>query len=272
MHPGVIPEFTLFLFSFIKILYNEEKKKEEVRKLSFQLFYFFLSFLCFTRRNLNLEKLTLKKAKEIVGLISHQNSKLNCANFSFPSTRCNQGNILKNINNSVCSKCYSDGIEKRWKCTINAWENNYQKYINSNREEWVTAFSLLLNSAVKKTTNENLFRWFPSGDIPDEEFLIRAIEIAKLNKHINFWLPTKEYNLIKNFNYTIPDNLTIRLSCFMINEKPNFDIKIPTSSVSTKDNPNKLKGNCQATFNKTSCDGCTNCWNKKVKNINYLLH
>ena len=187
---------------------------------------------------------------------------------------------LKDIDNSICNKCYSDAIEKRYTNAEKSWNNNYQLYINSNNEQWITNFLVLLDSAVKKTKNSNYFRWFPSGDLPSMDFLEKIVTIANKRPNISFWMPTKQMDIVSEyvaFN-KVPNNLTIRVSSYMINQKPpNLALGLTTSTVSEKIDTNKI--NCPATFKIGSeeningkCGSCKMCWSNKVPNIDYKLH
>lgn len=225
-------------------------------------------------------KQTLKSARAVVGLVSSENSKLECANFSFNTISCKKGMQLKDINNSICSLCYSSVIEKRWTNVRKSWDNNYKLYLKSKdlRDSWITNFLFLLDKAVIKTKNPNYFRWFPSGDIPSIDFLERMVTIANERPKIKFWAPTKQIDIVSEYIAfkPLPKNLNIRVSSYMINQRPpNLALGLTTSTVSNNlDNDYIL---CQATWkidgeNKGECGDCKMCWSKKVSNIDYKLH
>ena len=223
-------------------------------------------------------RITLKRVKEVVGTISRQNSKLECANWSLPTSLCNKGQKLRLIENSVCGICYAEKIEKMWPAPYRAWVNNYELYKKSDRAEWIDHFIVGIKAAAKKTKNPSYVRWFPSGDIQDIEMLDRICVIARKCKNILFWLPSKQIDIISEyfaFN-SIPNNLSIRVSSFMINQDPPRVIRgVNTSTVSKDGKNNKIK--CPATWKigvgkNGKCNSCKMCWNKKIQNIDYKLH
>jgi hypothetical protein len=188
--------------------------------------------------------------------------------------------LLKNINNSICSLCYSENIEKRYTNAEKSWANNYQLYIKSkdDSEQWIINFLFLLDNVVKKTPNPNHFRWFPSGDLESIEMLGRICEIANRRKSISFWLPSKQIDIISEyvaFN-KLPNNLNIRVSSYMIDQDPpKLAMGLTTSTVNKNSNNQKI--NCPATFKigkskDGKCNDCKLCWNKNVLNIDYKLH
>jgi hypothetical protein len=218
-------------------------------------------------------KLTLKKSKEICGTISTSNKKLNCPSWSLSPTECITGSKLAKNPKSVCSKCYADRMQKFRSNIEVSWNRNHTKYMVSkitpeSKKEWTNSMIHLIDDSCKKM-NVNYFRWFVGGDIPDTEFIERAFEIANRMQHINFWLPTKEYSLIKNIDLDlIPDNLTIRVSNPMINPKSTHSLHPNTSTSFTKDAPIKLGSVC-----KEYCEPCNyKCWKKDIKNITYIMH
>jgi predicted transcriptional regulator YdeE len=58
------------------------------------------------------------------------------------------------------------------------------------------------------------FRFHVSGDIFSPEYLDLMCTIAKENKHVGFWTYTKQYAILANYHKTIPDNLSIIVSCW----------------------------------------------------------
>jgi hypothetical protein len=66
------------------------------------------------------------------------------------------------------------------------------------------------------------FRIFDSGDIQSVQMLRDWIFIATQLPDIKFWLPTKEYRIIRAFNEPIPDNMVIRVSSPNIDQPPFY--------------------------------------------------
>jgi hypothetical protein len=86
------------------------------------------------------------------------------------------------------------------------------------------------------------------------------------------WLPTREA-WIKNYLYHKPDNLVIRFSAPMVDQRapaswPN------SSSVITKDHPwfGATSRSCPAPKQNNECKDCRACWDPEIKNISYWAH
>lgn len=227
-----------------------------------------------------INRLTLKHAKEICGTVSTSNSKLNCGSWSLPTSKCKVGSKLKNNPKSVCSKCYASRMEKFRSKTEKSYSDNYDKYILSPKKNWIDCMLYLIDNSCKKLKT-SYFRWFVGGDLQDSDMLFRIIEIANNRPKINFWMPTKESNLIMRNYINIPQNLCIRISAPLIN--PN-SIKIYPSNINTCTTYDKkslyIYGfECPSTQRdkikrkESTCKACNfKCWDKSVNNITYLLH
>jgi hypothetical protein len=76
--------------------------------------------------------------------------------------------------------------------------------------------------AIRGTESSGYFRWHDSGDLQDVAHLAKLVEIARALPDIKFWLPIREYGIIASFLRTdsIPENLIVRLSAYMIEGEP----------------------------------------------------
>ena len=119
--------------------------------------------------------------------------------------------------------------------------------------------SLIINSKKSK-----YFRWHDSGDVQDEEHLMKIFAVCKATPTVNHWIPTREA-WVKKFLPIKPDNLVIRFSATMIDQEapeswPN------TSTVVT------AAATCPAPQQDNECKDCRACWNAEVKNVAYGQH
>ena len=212
---------------------------------------------------------SIKQAEEMVGGLSAP-SKMPSYAWSISAKRCNIGSKLAKVKDSVCYNCYAlkgrymfpmvqDALERRYK----AWE--------SNREQWVDAMIYIMHNK-KHIVDTAHFRWFDSGDIQGKDMLEDMNTIAWASPHIKFWLPTKEYKLIKDSNMEIAPNLIIRVS------NPNkgrntLEGYEHISTVYTKDNLKDSKGYiCPSSKQGNKCGDCRTCWNDKVNEVTYIAH
>ena len=154
---------------------------------------------------------SIKEAEATVGGLSAP-SKMPTYAWSISAKRCNIGSKLAKIEGSVCNKCYALKGMYQFPQTQNALENRYSKW-NSNRDKWTNAMIYLMHNK-KHITNTGHFRWFDSGDIQGEAMLSDINTIAWSSPNIRFWLPTKEYKLVKSYSQKndIAPNLVIRVS------------------------------------------------------------
>ena len=209
------------------------------------------------------------EAHAIVGKLSEP-SKMPCFAFSIPAWYCIIGAMLHAIANSVCAECYAlknrfifgvvkAAMERRYAALMRALTDN------AFRLEFKAAFKHLLR-------NESYFRWHDSGDLQSIAHLVLLAEIAIENPHVQFWLPTRERNIVLGFLKinAVPANLTIRVSAPMVDGKPLPMGIFPTSTVH-KDGA--VHGAlCEAYTRGGKCGDCRLCWDKTVQNVSYPFH
>ena len=187
--------------------------------------------------------------------------------WSIPATDCKVGSALRDIENSVCSKCYAMKGRYAFGNVRKALERRHAQY-RHNPATWAAHMVLLLEG--KARGEEHYFRWFDSGDVQGYEMLQAIVWIAQQLPHINFWLPTKETALfrrdsVKALVATAP-NLTVRISAPMLrqlNEAPGY----VTSSVGCE--PNDRSYQCPASTQDGKCGDCRACWSPMTVNVNY---
>jgi|TARA_Y100000034_G_C6872037_1_gene398287 hypothetical protein len=233
---------------------------------------------------------TRKQALAIIGGLSNP-SKMPCYTYNLPASRCKVGARLRQVPGSVCFGCYAaDTIEwkrkqrdvkgGRWTLTRycmhqtqSALERRYQCLSDP---LWVPAMIFLIRHFAKpneawKRPGVKYFRWHDSGDIQDANHLANIITVVRYTANVRHWLPTREYGLVTNAA-DIPQNLVIRLSAHMENGAPPNAFGLPTSTVSTGEQPKNGGSRCNAYKRAGKCGSCRKCWNPAVQNIDYKKH
>jgi len=214
---------------------------------------------------------TLKEAEEMVGGLSAP-SKMPTYAWSISAKRCNIGSKLAKVEGSVCNKCYALKGMYQFPQTQNALEKRYWRW-SSNRDTWTNAMIYLMHNK-KHIKDTGHFRWFDSGDIQGEAMLSDINTIAWSSPHIRFWLPTKEYKLVKDFSHEndIAPNLIIRVSNPLVNGSTLNGYK-HISTVYSKDKLNESEGYvCPASKQDNECKDCRACWSDKIGEVSYIAH
>jgi len=211
---------------------------------------------------------TLKDAETAVGGLSAP-SKMPSYAWSISAKRCNTGSKLAKVKGSVCYNCYAlkgrymfgnvqDALERRF----DAW--------SSNRNRWTDAMIYIMHNK-RHIVDNQVFRWFDSGDIQGVDMLNDINTVAWASPHIRFWLPTKEYKLVKDYDIDVAPNLVIRVSAPSVDKE--FSGYTHISTVYNKDNLHMANGSvCPASNQGNQCGSCRACWNDKVNEVTYIAH
>jgi len=187
-------------------------------------------------------------------------SKMPGKSFSLPATQCNVGGKLAKQAGTVCFKCYALRGNYLWPNVKNAMAKRLEMIQHPN---WV---DIMVREISR--TREKHFRWHDSGDLQSLNHLEKIVEIAKRLPEYKFWLPSKEYSLVKQYDGVIPNNLIIRMSSAKIDGKPLNGFEL-TSTVHTV----KAYGvECEAYKRSGKCGDCRMCWDKNIPNISYPYH
>ena len=197
-----------------------------------------------------------QEALKIVGGLSKP-SKMPGWAYGLPADECKTGGKLKLIPNSVCSGCYAD---KGCYVFPVVQAAQYRRLAAIRNPYWVEAMAALINS--KKP---DVFRWHDSGDVQDEEHLLKIFAVAKLTPETSHWLPTREAWTSKYLS-AVPKNLTLRFSIPMI-DQPASGNWANTSTVVTGQGRT-----CPAPDQSNECKDCRACWDPSVKNVAYGKH
>lgn len=192
-------------------------------------------------------------------------SKMPCHSWSIPAKDCKTGAKLVQVSGSICEDCYALSGFYRMGNVKSCLEKRLQSLSDPNWEEAMTI-------AISGSEGSGFFRWFDSGDIQSLAHLKQIAQIAKNLPSIKFWLPTKEYGIVQDFlkENELPENLTIRLSAYMIDGPAPVALAsrlgLVTSTVATKD------FSCPANSQGNKCLSCRACWDKGVSNVAYKHH
>ena len=196
-----------------------------------------------------------KEAWALVGGLSKP-SKMPGWSIGIPAKECKTGAKLRLVKNSVCEGCYALKGMYRFK-TVQAAQ--YRRLEAISHPDWVQAMTTLINS--KKP---DVFRWHDSGDVQDLQHLEKIFEVCRATPAKRHWMPTREA-WIKDHMASCPDNLVVRFSSPMVDQGP-VKSWANTSTVSTKSRT------CPAPDNNNECGSCRQCWDPKIKNIEYGKH
>ena len=221
---------------------------------------------------------TLKSAIEIAGMVSKGNSKMPGSTFPLDSFSCNVGSKLAKVPGSTCNECYARRIQKMRPSVNIGWSKNQIK-----TEQTLAIDPMLWEAAVLFQIRRMGFdehRWLDSGDVPNVQFLASVCEVARQTPDIAHWLPTREVEILLDFVkeygvHYIPDNLNIRVSSPMVDDKPlpaftNMS-RITTSTVHRKQTQ-PVGHVCPARTQNNECGPCRACWSDTVDNVSYPKH
>lgn len=209
--------------------------------------------------------MTLNNALVIVGSLSEP-SKMPCYSWSISAKKCNTGQKLRTVKNSICHDCYA--LKNRYlfphvqKCLDTRLEK-------SNHPLWAEAMACV----IKAKDSSGFFRWFDSGDIQSLEMLKNIVKVCNLTPNVKHWLPTREYGIVVNYIDLIgalPSNLTVRFSSYLYNSFVPESITKKTSCVQSS--VSKDGYNCPASTQGNKCLTCRLCWDKNVSRVVYKKH
>lgn len=203
-----------------------------------------------------------KQAKEIIVSLSKP-SKMPCKGFSLPASKCKTGTKLRKVKGSVCFDCYAMKGCYRFSNV----QSTLEKRLTATKDKQFVA------AMIASIGTDEFFRWHDSGDISNMAYFKKIIVVCKKTPNTRHWLPTKEKGIIKKFlqgGGTIPENLIVRLSGYMVDETPPKLNGLHTSTVHEKKKHYGIE--CKAYSNNGECGTCRACWDKEVKNVSYKKH
>jgi len=211
---------------------------------------------------------TLKDAETAVGGLSAP-SKMPSYAWSISAKRCNTGSKLAKVKGSVCYNCYALKGRYMFNNVQDALERRFDAW-SKNRNRWTDAMIYIMHNK-KHIVDNQVFRWFDSGDIQGVDMLNDINTVAWASPHIRFWLPTKEYKLVKDYDIDVAPNLVIRVSAPTVDK--GFSGYTHISTVYNKDMLHSADGVvCPASKQGNECGSCRACWNDKVSEVSYVSH
>ena len=209
---------------------------------------------------------TLRATWEKVGGLSKP-SKMPGYGYSISAKKCHVGSRLRKIENSVCSTCYA--LKGRY-VFDNVKKAHANRFRAMKRKDWKPNMIRLINHYCQK---EPYFRWHDAGDLQSIDHLKDIVDICRETPTVNHWLPTREYQMVKEYLATykdVPSNLVIRLSAHMIEGSQAPTIPGTVKSEVYRATP---KGHsCPARTQDNECGPCRACWNPAVQIVSYPVH
>ena len=211
----------------------------------------------------------LVKEAKAFGKVSNGNSKMPGTSYAIDAFACKTGAKLAKVSGSVCNKCYAIRLQKIRPSVDKGYKSNLAMYTSSNKAKWVIAIAF----QITRQNKVGYHRWFDAGDLQSVEMLENIVEVCKMTPNISHWLPTREVKIVSDYLKvydSFPDNLVVRISSPMIDDKP-LDSYANTSTVHTKGKEYYgLK--CEASTRGNQCGSCRACWSKDVVNVSYPKH
>jgi len=131
-----------------------------------------------------------KQAIELTGGLSKP-SKMPCPSYSIPASLCKTGSKLAKVKNSVCEGCYALKGFYRMPNVQRSLKNRFNKIL---KPEWVNAMALLI-----KSSGTAFMRFHDSGDLQSVKHLKQIAQVARKTKDVKFWMPSREFNIIKEY-------------------------------------------------------------------------
>lgn len=226
----------------------------------------------------HVEDLTVARAIECIGADWGVTSKMPCPTYSLSAQECGTGSKLRTVPGSVCASCYACRGSYLFPSVQKGMDRRMMALMDS-PVEWTLGHIVL-----QRKRKPEYFRWHDSGDLQSRPHLIAIILIAEFAPWCQFWLPTKEVDIVQQVvsQVQIPKNLTIRISHPMV-DRMSEGIQLVVekspmlceSVVTTEDFPfcEKFAVKCPATFTDGhECGDCRTCWNPGVQLVAYKKH
>ena len=177
--------------------------------------------------------------------------------YGLPAAECKTGSILAKKENTTCSGCYA--LKGCYVFPV-VQAAQYRRLAAIRNPYWVKAMSILINSKKSK-----YFRWHDSGDVQDEEHLLKIFEVCRATPETRHWLPTREA-WTKKFIDQVPENLTLRFSMPMVDQEAGSSWPNTSTVVSGEGRT------CPAPDQNNECKDCRACWDNNIHNIAYGKH
>ena len=230
----------------------------------------------------------VKEAKEIVGSLGDP-TKMPGFSYGLPACKaswvpeyckklnlpipadygCKVGQILSDLPNTPCFKCYADGRGNYSYESVK--HGQLLRLIGTYHPRWKEAMIMLIDRYIDY--DDPYFRWLDSGDIPHRKMLLDIIEIAKELPFVNFWLPTQERKQLHGIG-KIPPNLCVRVSHIRLDDHDyTSNTWYNSSSVSTEGHDYLFdQFTCPSDQYSNTCGPCRKCWDTANRHTIYHIH
>lgn len=245
-----------------------------------------------TRKRLPLA-MSLAEAVSIAGTLGKP-SKMPGFSYGLDARRCHRGSEMHLVPGSICFGCYAlTDFYLTWRAAERGRE---RRESGLEHPRWVDAMVRQISHYC--VGEHRRFRWHDSGDLHSVEHLERIVEVCRRTPAVSHWLPTREYEMVKEFRLrhgAFPANLCVRLSALMIDAEPPRALPglvvlpgavvippelwdLPTSTVHTPGAPSPLHGVkgaivCRAVeVRDNKCGKCRACWSNNVRSVSYPQH
>ena len=202
------------------------------------------------------------EALKLVGGLSKP-SKMPGWAYGLPAKECKTGSKLVKVKGSTCEGCYALKGCYVFKVVQAA---QYKRLAAIKHPLWTGAMATIINSKKSK-----YFRWHDSGDVQNEDHLLKIFAVCKLTPTVKHWLPTREA-WVKSFLPLAPANLVIRFSAPMVDQPAPASWANTSTVVSKKGQWYKGNNICPAPQQDNECRDCRACWDPAIKNVAYGQH
>lgn len=186
---------------------------------------------------------------------------------------CHTGSKLREIDGSVCSKCYA---LKGMYNFPNVTQAHVRRLRCLTKALTMEGYRLLFRKhMIEDLSNTNYFRWHDSGDLQSADHLRLICEIAERTPHCSHWVPTKEKSFVKQYlreGGTLPKNVVPRLSAPLIGKPVSIDPDLKKLGVRYCSVGTGHGYQCPARTQGNKCGDCRACWDRRVSNVDYTLH
>jgi hypothetical protein len=213
---------------------------------------------------------SIKELESAVGGLSTP-SKMPGLSYGIPAKDCAVGSLLRAAGkHTVCGNCYAHKGMYVFPNVKDALQRRLN-ILRRNLSQWQTDMvELLCLKYRNKTGDDRVFRWHDSGDIQGMPHLEAIVAIARSLPTIRFWLPTKEYAIIRGWvhrNGRFPRNLAVRVSAPIVGQAM---VPIQYTVSSTVGRGRGFQ--CPAYTQGGQCLDCRECWSKSRRTVDYPQH
>lgn len=222
-------------------------------------------------RNLYINGFTsLKEAKLLVVSLSNA-SKMPCLGYSISPRSCITGAILAKKEGTICHDCYATNpISWYTKPHVTGILEKRTEAVSHPQWKWAMIFMIFFYYFP-------LFRWHDAGDLQSVQHLADIAFIAKSCRFCKFWLPTREWGMVRKFwemNGERPlkelyPNLKIVLSATEFDKAAPYDLakKLGVSVSEAGENYT-----CPSSDQGHKCGDCRKCWDQEEFLVVYKKH